>query len=501
MGGKAEGMRDLVIGADVGTSSLKAVLFSRDGRIVATAQQGYPLAYPAPAQVEQNAGDWWQALVAAVRTLTRDVNPARVSAIGLSTQGGTLVAVDAQGRTLHPAISWMDTRAQRQQAEFEESIGGEAMHVITGWNLCGGLNALQILWFKQNRPDVYESAAKFLSVPGYMTQRLTGRAAEDASSAGVEQLLDVQAGRYSQPILDLLGLTAQNLADLVKAYEPVGTLSADAAEALGLSPDVLVVAGGHDQYCAALGAGAVSGRDRLIATGTAWAVVATVDSPAGVGTPAAALSRHVAPPLWGALLSLDSGGSCLEWFRNACAPLNGGVPLTLTQVNHLAAESPAGSNGLLFYPFFSGAEYPAGLRGAQAGFYGLRPDHDVRHMARAVMEGVACQAVWMLNALGGDAGGELILTGGASKSELWTGIIADLAGRVLTLPETSEAGCVGAAALAGVASGLFASPAAGAAQLGGRRRQVCPGPDRAVYQDVLTRYENGAARMSPARRG
>jgi sugar (pentulose or hexulose) kinase len=500
MGGKTEGMRDLIIGADVGTSSLKAVLFSHDGRTLATARQSYPLAHPAPSRVEQNAGDWWQALVAAVRTLTRDVNPERVSALGLSTQGGTLVAVDARGGALHPAISWMDTRAQRQQAEFEESIGGEAMHVITGWNLCGGLNALQILWLKQNRPEVYESAAKFLSVPGYLTLRLTGRAAADYSSAGVEQLLDVQAGRYSQTILDLLGLKTQNLADLVPAYEPVGTLTAEAAEALGLSPDVLVVAGGHDQYCAALGAGAACGRDRVIATGTAWAVLAVADTPDAIGTPAAALSRHVAPSLWGALFSLDSGGSCVEWFRNACAPLCGGKPLTLTQVNLLAAESPAGSNGLLFYPFFSGAEYPAGLRNAQAGFYGLRPEHDVRHMARAVMEGVTCQAVWMLNALGDDAGGELILTGGASQSELWTGILADLAEHTLTLPETSEAGCVGAAALAGAASGLFASPAAGAARLGGRRRQVNPGPDRLAYREVLERYQNGAARMSPARR-
>lgn len=488
-------MRDLIIGADVGTSSLKAVLFSREGKIVATAQQSYPLAYHGPAQVEQNAEDWWQALVTAVHTLTRHADPERVSAIGLSTQGGTLVAVDAQGRALHPAISWMDTRAQRQQAEFEAQIGGEAMHTITGWNLCGGLNALQILWLKQNRPDICAEADRFLSVPGYMTLRLTGRAAEDASSAGVEQLLDVNAGCWNQQILDVLGLKTQNLANLVSASEPVGTLTADAAEALGLSSDVLVVAGGHDQYCAALGAGAVSSRDRVIATGTAWAVLAAVQSPCEVGTPAAALSRHVVPSLWGALLSLDSGGSCLEWLRNACAPLNGGAPLTLEQVNLLAAASPSGSNGLLFYPFFSGVEYPAGLRDARAGFYGLRPDHDVRHMARAVMEGVACQAIWMLNALGGDAGGELILTGGASKSELWTGIIADVAGRALNLPEISDAGCVGAAALAGAASGLFTSPAAGAAQLGGKRRQVCPGPERAVYQDVLKRYENGAVRM------
>ena len=283
-------MRDLVIGADVGTSSLKAVLFAQDGRILATAQQSYALMHPATAQVEQNADDWWIALVAAVRTLTQGVDPDRVGAIGLSAQGGTLVAVDARGRALHSAISWMDTRAQQQQTMFEVHIGSERMHAITGWHMCGGLNALQILWLRQNRPDIYLNAEKFLSVPGYLTLRLTGRAAVDYSNAGVEQLLDVGAGQWSQPVLALLGLDERKLAELVNACEGVGTLTAEAAQALGLSRSVVVAAGGHDQYCAALGAGVVSSRDRLIATGTAWAIVAAMDHSTDSGTTAAAIS-------------------------------------------------------------------------------------------------------------------------------------------------------------------------------------------------------------------
>ena len=427
--------------------------------------------------------------------MTSGVDAGRVRALGLSTQGGTLVPVDVQGRALCPAISWMDSRASLQQSEFEKRIGGERMRSITGWAMCGGLNALQILWLRENQPEVFRVAAKFLSVPGYLTLRLTGRAAVDASSAGIEQLLDIGMGRYSQPVLDLLDISVDRLADVVPAYEAVGTLTPEAAEALGLDPAVVVAAGGHDQYCAALGAGASTRGDRLLATGTAWVVLALSDEPLGEGLACASVSRHVQPGLWGALLSLEGGGSSLEWLRRALAA--GGQPLPLEALDRMAAGRPAGAGGLRFYPFFSGAEYPANLRSAEAGFIGLSLSHDAGHMARAVMEGVACHAAWMLEAFGPAPDGALILTGGASRSPLWTQIIADITGRTLTLPVTPDAGCLGAAALGGVAAGLFESPAQAAAVLGGERRRVDPGPNAKCYAEALARYKSGASRMVP----
>jgi len=491
-------MRDLLIGVDVGTSALKTVLVSLEGQVMASSEHRYPLDHSVPGRAEQHAEDWWDALVTTVRAVTRSIDPDRVCAIGLSTQGGTLQPVDARGRVLCPAFSWMDTRASLQETEFIARIGSQQMRDITGWSMCGGLNALQILWLRQNNPDIFTNTAKFLSVPGYLTFRLTGRAAVDRSSAGVEQLLDVGTGRWSEPILELLEIEESRFADLVSADESVGKLTQEAAEALGLSKDVVVAAGGHDQYCAALGAGAASKSDRLIATGTAWAVVAVTDSPLANGVSGASISRHVVPGLWGALLSLDSGGSSLEWLRNALKPVNAGVLMPLEQINLLASSHPAGSGGLLFYPYFSGVEYPSGLLKAKAGFSGLALSHDVGHMARAVMEGVACQAVWMLQAFTPAPEGELILTGGASKSALWTEIIADIAGRTLTLPSIPEAGCLGAAALAGTAGGVFASPAEGAVRLSGNRRFVEPSPKSAIYKEVLANYKEGALHMALA---
>ncbi len=486
-------MRDLLLGVDVGTSAVKAVLVSAEGRVLASSGQGYALDRPAPGRAEQRAEDWWRALVASVREVTKAADAGRIAALGLSTQGGTLVPVDALGRALCPAVSWMDTRAALQQAEFETRVGGARMHEITGWAMCGGLNALQILWLRQNLPEAFRVAAKFLSVPGYLTQRLTGRAAVDASSGGIEQLMDIRTGRWSESVLEVLGIDERRLADPVSAQEAVGVLTAEAAEALGLPESVLVAAGGHDQYCAALGAGAAARSDRLLATGTAWVVVAVSDAYPSESLSRASVSRHVVPGLWGALLSLEGGGSSLAWLRRALSASS------FEQLDKMAADCPAGVGGLRFYPYFSGAEYPAGLQKAEAGFSGLSLSHGAGHMARAVMEGVACQAVWMLEAFGRSAEGALILTGGASRSPLWTQMIADIAGRALTLPSTPDAGCLGAAALAGAAAGLFSSPEQGASILAGKRRQVDPGPDAPRYQDVLARYKSGAKRMAPGK--
>lgn len=489
-------MSDLLLGVDVGTSAVKAALVSAEGGVLAASERRCALSHPAPGRAEQRAEDWWLALQAAVRDVTENVDAGRVRALGLSTQGGTLVPVDVEGRALCSAVSWMDSRATSQQSEFERRVGSERMRAITGWAMCGGLNALQILWLKENRPEVFYAADRFLSVPGYLTQRLTGRAAVDASNAGIEQLLDIGTGRYSQPVLDLLGIYEDRLADVVPAHEAVGTLTPEAAEALGLKRSVVVAAGGHDQYCAALGAGASTRGDRLLATGTAWVVLALSDTLPGEALSSASVSRHVQLGLWGALFALEGGGSSLEWLRRALSAFSAEQP-TLEALDRMAAGRPAGAGGLRFYPYFSGAEYPAGYLKAEAGFAGLSLSHDAGHMARAVLEGVACQAAWMLEAFGPAPDGGLILTGGASRSPLWTQLIADVTGRTLTLPLTPDAGCLGAASLGGVAAGLFASPAQAAAVLGGGRRRIDPGPDAAHYRDVLNEYKAGAPRMVP----
>ncbi len=484
-----------MIGLDIGTTAAKGALVSASGQVLAQAGFHYPLARPRPGWAVQNADDWRRAAARLVRILTAGA-PGAVRGIGLSTQGGTLVPVNAVGLPLCGALSWADTRAAAQQAVFEREIGAKAIYELTGWQLCGGLNALQILWLRNNKPDLFNAASQFLSVPGYLTRWLCKRAAEDISSGGIEQLADVRAGSWSEEVLGLLGIGTERLAELVLPDEAAGTLCVEAAQELGLNTDVVVAAGGHDQYCAALGAG-IAANQALLATGTAWAALALSDAPRLDENLNLAFGRHVAPGLWGTMLALESGGACLEWLREntALRGADGALP-PLNEVDALAAQSPAGARGLLFYPYFSGSPYPAGGGAALAGFAGLGAHHGPAELARAVMEGVACQAVWMLDALPLPAGAELTLTGGAARSALWAQIVADMARRPVAVPQFADVGCLGAAVLAGAAAGLY-TVAQGAAALKTGRRLVTPGPNAPACAQMTARFRAFAQNMRP----
>ena len=163
-------MNRYVIGIDVGTTGTKSMLFAETGRIVAHAYADYPCQTPQTGRVEQNPEDWWRAVVRTVRAITADPQTAKnVVAISLSLQGGTLVPVDRQYRPLHPAIVWSDNRCECQRRAFAEAFGPDYIYQKTGWHLSAGLNAMQIAWLRENRPELFEKTAMFLSVPDYIS--------------------------------------------------------------------------------------------------------------------------------------------------------------------------------------------------------------------------------------------------------------------------------------------------------------------------------------------
>ena len=194
-------MSRYLIGIDVGTTGTKSMLFSDSGRIISHAYSEYPCQTPGTGMVEQNAEDWWRAVVKTVRAITADPQTAKnVAAISLSLQGGTFVPVDRQYRPLHPAIVWSDKRCERQRQAFLQAFGPEYVYQKTGWHLGPGLNAMQIAWFRENYPDLFEKTFLFLSVPDYISLRLTGRPVVDISDVGINQLADIRTGHYDKAI-------------------------------------------------------------------------------------------------------------------------------------------------------------------------------------------------------------------------------------------------------------------------------------------------------------
>ena len=488
-------MNKYLIGIDVGTTGTKSMLLSETGRIVAHAYAEYPSQAPGTGRVEQNAEDWWRAVVKTVRAITADPQVARnVAAISLSLQGGTLVPVDKNNHPLHPAIVWSDKRCEEQRRAFLASYGEDYIYQKTGWHLGSGLNALQIAWLRDNAPDVFARTARFLSVPDYISMRMTGRAVVDISDVGINQLADIRTGRYDRGILDFVGIREDRLAEIVPSATPVGKLLPAAAEELGLPRSVLLVAGAHDQYAALLGAGITRTGDVMIGTGTAWVVTALTEEPCFESGFAQSIP---ASGKWGSLVSLSTGGVCLDWFRNGVAgsPAEG---MGYGEINDIAPERGVGVRGLRFYPYFNGTSFPLKGAGFKATLAGLDLSHDRYDIARAVMEGVAMQTVWTLDYFRRKFPlNRVILTGGASKSPFWTQMVADIANCPISTPMVSDLTCVGAGVMAGVGCGLFPSCEEGIGRFALAETVYEPDPARAArYEEVLEDFKRGAQALA-----
>lgn len=484
MTGVSAAVRDLLIGVDVGTTGTKAMAVDEAGRIHATAYASYPLSRPRPLVVEQDPHDWWNAVVTTIRECLRDVAPERVRAIAVSAQGGSLVAVDAANRPLAAARSWLDRRAADGVEALRERFGADEFFRHTGWRLYGAYNCVQLIEMRRSEPDLFASASAFLGTGEYVNARLTGVRAADLNGAGITQLLDVAAGTWSVATLDFLGIDAGRLAPLVRSGEPIGTLCGEAAEALGLPEDVVVAAGGHDQYCAALGAGVTSPGDVLLSTGTAWVVLGITGDAFADPSQNFGFGRHVVPGTWGEFGSFRNGGVCLDWARQ----LLGREPDSYTAVNELAAGVAAGAEGLRFFPHFDGTNIPTWVDEAKGTLLGLEMRHGRGEVYRGVMEGVAFEARRVLESYAsfGPTVSTVTLLGGAARSPVWADIISDVLGGGVEIADVPDSACIGAAALAGAGSGLWRDPGEASRALVPTARPV-PGSGNAELYDGLYR--------------
>lgn len=487
-----------LLGIDVGTTGTKALLFRQDGKLIGQAYRGYPMSNPQVGYSEQSADHWWNAVVETVRELcfSEEIS-SNVKAISLSLQGGTVVPVDTRYAPLRPAIVWNDTRCAAQKSAFLEAFhGAEPLYQKTGWKLIDGLPLLQIRWIRENEPEIFAQTHQFLTVPDYIAYKMTGKAAVDMADAGINQLVDIRSGCYDESLLAFAGIDQSKLPPLVSSGDVIGHLTPEAASTLGLTTDTLLVAGAHDQYAVALGAGALKDGDILIGSGTCWVVTSISDGPdfdSGLSQ-----SISAVPGKWGSMAELSNGGVCLDWWRKKLAAEPDSAPLSYDQISREAAVRRAAEDGLFFFPSAGLSTDHSYLQ--KSSFFGLDLSHDRYHMARAIMEGVAFQIVWMLGHFRSQPSERgLILAGGASKSELWSQIVADIANLPVRIPEVADLACVGAAILAGVGSGLYKDVAEGYRALAVPERVILPNPEQAeMYRSCLKRYQQTAALLGQA---
>ena len=472
-----------VLGIDVGTTGTKTLAVDPEGRVLGRGYQEYPLRTPRTGWVEQDAEDWWRAVVSSVQRATESLDRREAAALCLSAQGASMTAVDRDFRPLCPVLTWMDRRAGEDAAALGRRLGEDAFYRKSGWRLDPGLDAAKLAWMRRRQPEIYAEAACFVSTIDFINGRLTGCAVLDPTSAAIRQLMDIQSGGWDESILDVLGLGPSRLPAIRPTGDRIGCLTKAAASALGLPEGLPVFNGAHDQYCAAVGSGALEAGQMLLATGTTWVVLGITKRLLYVGK-GIAPGIHPVPGLYGAMASLYSAGSALNWYTS----LVGEDYRALDEKAALCRESAA---DLLFYPYLAGAG-PTHAAPEQRGvLLGLDLHHSRYDIALALMEGVAFEVRRVLEEFSKQDMpiSRLIMTGGAVRSRLWSSLTGYVTGCEITGMQEPETCCMGAAMLAAVGLGWYTDLAACA----GRMIQGDPLPlydttARRFYDEKYARY-------------
>ena len=484
-------MKELLLGLDVGTTATKATLFDLQGKLVASASHGYRLNTPKSGWVEQDPEALWRGVVETIRSVVEQIDGGdRIAALSLSSQGGSTIPVDANNQPIHPAISWMDARASEQARRVRETWGADFIHRATGWYLTDGLPLQHISWLREHRPDIFRAAQRFLFVNDFILHRLTGELCMNPSDAGITQLFSIAAADWDEQLLEIAGITRDQLAPLRPSGDVVALLRPTACEATGLRPDTLVVNGAHDQYCAAVGTGTTQPGSVLLSCGTAWVVLAIPESLEMGLRSGMSISRHALPDSWGAIRSLGGVGTSLEWFLDAIWGRSAGASEQIySDLNSGVSQAPAGANGVLFFPLTGGH---GAEKSGVGGFHNLTLTHTKNDLARAVMEGVAYELCWAMDEMlaAGLKIDEFKMVGGAAESDVWPQIIADVTGVPVILPTVKQAAGRGAAILAGVGAGVWPDPDAGFLAFRGDETRLSVDPaNHARYQTFFNRYQ------------
>ena len=442
------------LGIDIGTTAIKALLMDENGHVAALASEEYEYTQPKTGWAEQDAQRWWELLGNVTRRVTAG-SPHTVRAMALSTQGDTMVPVSADGQPLALARVWMDNRAL-PQVQAMNQLGREYWYQRTGSSPAAFCGTASVAWWRDETPDIYNNAACFCLVQDFLMKQLTGRFILDESNASRTMLFDIHTRCWSPELLAFCGIGPERLAETAPSGTICGTLLPHAAQHLGLSADVQVVLGGHDQTCAGVGCGVTRPGSALLSCGTAWVVLCATDGP--FEDPGRTLHSYChATPGGYVVLGAYAGGVLLRWFRdNYMENATGDAAYEAIMEEAVAAEA-AGRSPLLFLPHFYGAAIPHASPHARGAWAGMTLGHTRGDMALALVRGVALQTAWVADTLTarGATLNEVRMIGGGARSSVWPQLVADALGLPITLPPVSEAASLGAAMLAAVADGAF----------------------------------------------
>lgn len=483
-------MSRVVIGADIGSSTLKAVVVCEDRGILAVDERPYPMLRPHPGWAENDAEDWWSALVAAIANLLEagKCASADVAALCVSSQRDIAVLVDADGLPLSNCIHWTDRRDPDETAALYDDLGMDWLIDTSGTLPIPGLILPNLVWSKRHLPDAWARARYALTPKDFIGLRLTGVPGTDPTGTTRSILSDWRGGGWSDAICSRAGVDGHLLPGLdFNAWEIRGELQPAAAAALGLLPGTLVAAGGGDDQSAMLGCGLIDSGDLSIGCSSSTSLRIIASEPVFDDTGMIGVCPHVVPDRFIGEIVVTGPGTSLRWYRET---VTGGA--SFEDLIADAASIPAGAGGLLAFPYLEGTTVPVQAPAARAAFLRIDAYHRQAHFTRALLEGVAYQYPGLFHVI--EDRGHLIsritLSDGEARSAVWNQIKADVTGREIRATTVAEAPAVGSAINAGVAAGIFSDHRQAIDAVVKPARVFTPDPDtHARYASLLGEWE------------
>ena len=465
------------IGVDLGTSAVKLLLMNDKGAIEKIVSREYPLYFPRPGWSQQNPEDWWNGTVEGIRELISGIDGNLVAGISLGGQMHGLVILDEADQVIRPAILWNDGRTAAQTDYLNQVVGKEALARNTANIAFAGFTAPKLLWVREQEPENFARIAKIMLPKDYLAYRMTGVFCTDYSDASGMLLLDVKNRCWSEEMLKICGVRKEQMPRLYESYEKVGTLKPEVAGQLGLSCDCLVAAGAGDNAAAAVGTGTVGEGKCNLSLGTSGTIFISSDNFRMDSHNALHAFAHADGHyhLMGCMLS---AASCNKWWMEE-----------IIQTEDYAKEQEKigtlGENHVYFLPYLMGERSPHNDPNARGTFIGLTMDTTRAQMTQAVLEGVAFairDSFEVARSLGISIDRTMICGGGA-KSPLWKKIMANVLNIQVDVPQIEEGPAMGAAMLAAVADGTFASVKEAADCVVRVKETISPDPALAAAYD------------------
>jgi len=444
-----------ILAIDIGTTNTKTAIVSLDGIIIDQKSEEVKTYYPKPKWVEVQPEDWWESICRMVSLMLKqnNISSKQFAAVGLCGVMHALVPVDKNGRTIGRMILWMDQRGKSQQEWLIDNYGEKIRKICGGKPSIATASAPKLRWLVENKPEVIAQTYKFLLAKDFVRMKLTGEYLTDVTDSGGTHLLDVKTHNWSEEFLDIIGLSLEQMPEIIKSTDIAGYVTPQAANETELMPGTPVVAGASDVRATLIGANAyVPGRIYLYMGTAAWG---------GIGLEAKFDSdgKPVMNHRWlGATATLCA---TIKWYRNVLgkADIQKAQELSLEPyefISQQAAKVKPGAEGLIFIPHMMGERGRRPNPDAKGVLFGLTLAHQRKHIIRAILEGNTFLIRQLIDETPGTESVDQILAiGGGARSETWREILADVTDKTILIPREFECGLLGAAILACVGIGEF----------------------------------------------